>query len=301
MDGTGDCARIRTDLGVYVLGAISAADRAVIVAHLASCARCREELAGLARLPGLLRTVPAQAAAGRAAENGRRDPALPARLEARLIRRVARRRRRQRWLTAASIAVLAAAAGAGWAAQLERPALVRSVAATTLLARRIGPVTVLTDQWGFTVYWFGPDTVDHSRCGGRCALRWPPVTGPVAAGPGAGGVLGSFTRPGGVVQATYDGHPLYTASVDTAPGQDRGNNLDAAGGIWHAIIIAGTVPTASPAVTGYGSLPRARDESMLSPVRHREPEALMRTHPTRAERKGPNAAEAAGVSGRGRR
>lgn len=86
-DGTGDCARIRIDLGVYVLGAISAADRAAVVEHLASCGRCREELAGLARLPGLLRTVPAQAAADITAGNGRRDPAPPARLEARVIRR----------------------------------------------------------------------------------------------------------------------------------------------------------------------------------------------------------------------
>jgi hypothetical protein len=93
-DGTSECATIRIDLGVYVLGAISAADRAAVVEHLASCGRCREELAGLARLPGLLRTVPAQAAAAIAAGNGRRDPAPPARLKARLIRRVARRRRR---------------------------------------------------------------------------------------------------------------------------------------------------------------------------------------------------------------
>jgi predicted lipoprotein with Yx(FWY)xxD motif len=248
MDGTDDCARTRTDLGVYVLGAISVADRAAVAEHLASCGRCREELAGLARLPGLLRAVPAQDAAGIAAGNGHRDLAPPGR-----IRRVARRRRRQRWLTATAIAVLAAAAGAGWAAQLERPVPVPAVAGTRLLARRIGPATVLTDQWGLTVYWFGPDTADHSRCAGRCALRWPPVTGPAAAGTGVGGKLGTLTRPGGVVQATYDGHPLYTASVDTAPGQDRGNNLDAAGGIWHAIIIAGTRPAASPAVTGYGS------------------------------------------------
>jgi len=51
----GECAGIRPELGVYVTGAIAPADRAALVRHLASCERCREELSGLAALPGLLR------------------------------------------------------------------------------------------------------------------------------------------------------------------------------------------------------------------------------------------------------
>jgi anti-sigma factor RsiW len=46
---------------VYVTGAIAPADRAALVRHLASCERCRDELAGLAGLPGLLRRLPVQA------------------------------------------------------------------------------------------------------------------------------------------------------------------------------------------------------------------------------------------------
>ena len=58
MSGAGECARIRLDLGVYLLGVIAPADRAMVNGHLASCPRCRDELAGLAALPALLRKVP---------------------------------------------------------------------------------------------------------------------------------------------------------------------------------------------------------------------------------------------------
>jgi hypothetical protein len=63
MDDAGSCAGIRSQLGVYLTGAIAPADRAAVVRHLAACADCRAELAGLAALPALLRRPPVQAAA----------------------------------------------------------------------------------------------------------------------------------------------------------------------------------------------------------------------------------------------
>ena len=63
MDDAGTCAGIRSQLGVYLTGAIAPADRAAVVRHLAACADCRAELAGLAALPALLRRPPVQAAA----------------------------------------------------------------------------------------------------------------------------------------------------------------------------------------------------------------------------------------------
>src|SRR5258708_28059875 len=56
--GTADCRDIRHALGVYVLGAIDPAERSVVDAHLSTCPECREELAGLAGLPALLRRIP---------------------------------------------------------------------------------------------------------------------------------------------------------------------------------------------------------------------------------------------------
>ena len=59
MTGVGKCADVRLVLGVYVLGAADPAERTLVRMHLAWCRDCREELAGLAGLPGLLRRVPA--------------------------------------------------------------------------------------------------------------------------------------------------------------------------------------------------------------------------------------------------
>ncbi len=56
------CGEVRLELGVYVLGAIAAGDRSAVGAHLACCADCRDELAELAGLPGLLSRVPADEA-----------------------------------------------------------------------------------------------------------------------------------------------------------------------------------------------------------------------------------------------
>jgi predicted lipoprotein with Yx(FWY)xxD motif len=111
----------------------------------------------------------------------------------------------------------------------------------------IGPV--LADSKGFTLYWYAKDTKMTSACTGGCATAWPPVTGKPVAAMGAHlvGVFGTITRPGGVVQATYKGHPLYTYSGDSAPGQTKGNGV---GGLWHVLRVttkgAVAAPMASP-------------------------------------------------------
>ena len=57
MTQTWGCTDARTSLGVYVLGAIDPAERALVDAHLLTCRDCRDELAGLAGLPALLARV----------------------------------------------------------------------------------------------------------------------------------------------------------------------------------------------------------------------------------------------------
>jgi predicted lipoprotein with Yx(FWY)xxD motif len=46
-------------------------------------------------------------------------------------------------------------------------------------------------------------------------------------------------RGGHTVQATYDGHPLYTYIGDNGPGQANGNNLDLNGGLWYEVRASG--------------------------------------------------------------
>ena len=124
-----------------------------------------------------------------------------------------------------------AAAGSGAPAQAS--------AGGGLKAVQIGGVSVLANARGLTLYWFAPDTPAKSVCNGSCAVYWPPVKGPVTAGPGVTGRLGTIKRSDGSTQATYDGHPLYTYVGDSAPGQAHGNNLNLNGGLWHEVTTAG--------------------------------------------------------------
>ncbi len=108
-----------------------------------------------------------------------------------------------------------------------------------LKAEQIGGVSVLANARGFTLYSFAPDTPSRSACNGSCAAYWPPVKGPVTAGPGVTGRLGTIKRSDGSIQATYNGHPLYTYVGDSAPGQAHGNDLNLNGGLWREIRTAG--------------------------------------------------------------
>jgi predicted lipoprotein with Yx(FWY)xxD motif len=110
---------------------------------------------------------------------------------------------------------------------------------STLKTVKIGGVTVLTNAKGLTVYWFAPDTLTASKCTGSCAAYWPPVTGTPTAGPGVTGKLGTIKRSDGSLQATYNGHPLYTYVGDSTPGQARGNNLNLNGGLWYEVRVSG--------------------------------------------------------------
>jgi predicted lipoprotein with Yx(FWY)xxD motif len=119
--------------------------------------------------------------------------------------------------------------------------------------------TVLANAKGHTLYWFAIDTPTASKCTGSCATYWPPVIGKptAAAGTSLPMHLGTITRSNGQMQATYDGHPLYTYVGDTAPGQVKGNGLKLSGGLWWAATpsgakLAGTAAHPSSSSSGGG-------------------------------------------------
>ncbi|MEU5948599.1 zf-HC2 domain-containing protein [Micromonospora sp. NPDC047465] len=99
---------MRLQLGAYVLGGLSAADRAAVEAHLASCVACRDELSSFAVVPALLARARDTVRDSAAAEP---PPALLPRLvdavraERSTVRRRARRLRLATALTAAAAAV----------------------------------------------------------------------------------------------------------------------------------------------------------------------------------------------------
>ena len=112
--------------------------------------------------------------------------------------------------------------------------------ASTVRTVKIGSVTVLTNAKGLTLYTFAPDKPGKSVCYGSCAAYWPPVKGPVTVAAGVTGVtgkLGTTRRTDGSLQATYNGHPLYTYIADTVPGQAKGNKLNLNGGLWYEVTV----------------------------------------------------------------
>ena len=106
--------------------------------------------------------------------------------------------------------------------------------------------TVLTDAHGKTLYYYTLDPATQSTCASSCAQMWPPLlfTGsgePSSATPLAGKLGIQMDANGSQVE--YNGHPLYTYSGDTAPGQTKGQGLF---GMWF-------VATPTLAVQGGGS------------------------------------------------
>ena len=111
-----DCTDARPSLGVYVLGAIDPAERALVDAHLVTCRDCRDELAGLAGLPALLARVNPDEISRICADDTVRtavaDDRPPEELIGTVLDLAAARRRRTRWrFVAAAAAVLAIAGG----------------------------------------------------------------------------------------------------------------------------------------------------------------------------------------------
>jgi predicted lipoprotein with Yx(FWY)xxD motif len=164
----------------------------------------------------------------------------------------------RRWLAPAGLAAAAlmiAACGSSSTTSSTPPAAnpgTQAASGSALKTATIGGVSVLTNAQGFTLYWFAPDTSTTSNCNGACATFWPPVKGPATAGTGVTGTLATITRADGATQATYDGHPLYTYKGDTAPGQDKGNNLNIEGGVWHDVTASGGAAPAPSTSTSSG-------------------------------------------------
>ena len=92
--------------------------------------------------------------------------------------------------------------------------------------------SILTTDAGMTLYYFDPDSTLSVACSGSCAGTWPPAaasSGQVRAAGTLPGMLTVLTSANGK-QVEYNGHPLYTYSGDTAPGQTHGDGI---GGKWH--------------------------------------------------------------------
>ena len=103
--------------------------------------------------------------------------------------------------------------------------------------------TVLVDAQGRTLYLFKADKGTQSACSGACASAWPPlrVSGKPTVGGGAeASKLGTTQRSDGQPEVTYNGHPLYTYTGDSKPGDVNGQGLTAFGAAWFALSPSGS-------------------------------------------------------------
>ncbi|MGH9116278.1 MAG: COG4315 family predicted lipoprotein [Acidimicrobiales bacterium] len=125
----------------------------------------------------------------------------------------------------------------------------------------VGPV--LTDPTGRTLYLLSTDHQAMATCLASpvCANAWPPLELPSGASSAVAGrgvqssLLSTIPAPGGHLQVTYNRWPLYTFVGDSGPGQDKGQDLHAFGGVWSAVTGAGAAATvvAAPAPSSSGS------------------------------------------------
>jgi len=102
--------------------------------------------------------------------------------------------------------------------------------------------TVLVDGSGRTLYLFQKDTPNQSACSGACVSAWPvdSSSGTPKAGSGVkASLLGTIKRTDGSTQVTYNKHPLYFYSGDSAAGQLNGQGLNAFGALWYVVAPSG--------------------------------------------------------------
>jgi predicted lipoprotein with Yx(FWY)xxD motif len=98
---------------------------------------------------------------------------------------------------------------------------------------------VLVNGQGRTLYLFLKDRHGKSTCYGGCARVWPPAIASDTPRVGPDVAAAKLTAPwrkDHTRQLVYNGHPLYTMSADTRPGEMEGQGFL---GTWFVVSPAG--------------------------------------------------------------
>ena len=163
-------------------------------------------------------------------------------------------------LTAASL-ILAAACGSGTSSNGGGGGNSHAVAAATspsapvMTAKNASlGTTVLVNRSGLTLYSLSAERNGRFICTDMTCLNlWHPVLAPSGGIKGDPvGSLGTVQRPGGGMQVTYRGLPLYTFVNDHKPGSVAGNGFKDVG-TWEAATTSKSATTQpAPASTSSG-------------------------------------------------
>jgi predicted lipoprotein with Yx(FWY)xxD motif len=128
-----------------------------------------------------------------------------------------------------------------WAGSLasKRPSASAAGVSATIRTRHTRIGTILVSPGGDTLYTFSRDGRNHDACASirGCLSAWPimAVHGTLRAGSGANRSLLGSIRVGRSRQVTYAGHPLYSWSGSSGPGDVSYVGADSSGGRWPAI------------------------------------------------------------------
>ena len=142
-------------------------------------------------------------------------------------------------------ALLAAACGGTAATSSPTPSPTASPSPTpapTIVAKvatdaKLGKILV-DSATGKTLYTWAKDTDTNSQCYDQCATFWPPLvtTAKTVAADGVTGAnCATSARKDGALQVTFNSHPLYFYSRDTAAGMTNGQGSTGFGAVWSVV------------------------------------------------------------------
>lgn len=139
-----------------------------------------------------------------------------------------------------TVALASAASVATVASAQNNLPVANSSRAATVQVRHTSLGNILVSSSGHTLYEFTRDRGNKNSCAAisGCSAVWPSLkaSGRPTAGSGIKASLLSTTSGN---QVTYAGHPLYTYSGDSGPGQTSYVGAKTFGGAWYAINASG--------------------------------------------------------------
>jgi predicted lipoprotein with Yx(FWY)xxD motif len=140
----------------------------------------------------------------------------------------------------AGVALAAVSVSAVALARPEPPTAHPALLFFTVQLRHTRLGKVLANAAGYTLFEFTKDRPKKDTCLKikGCLTAWPemPVQGKPSAGPGLrASLLSTINTPGGIMQVTYAGHPLYIHLADRGAGRTSYVGKKEFGGKWYAV------------------------------------------------------------------
>jgi predicted lipoprotein with Yx(FWY)xxD motif len=116
---------------------------------------------------------------------------------------------------------------------------------STMHSKTLGE-TILVNNRGRSLYSLSVERHGKFICANMsCLALWHPLTVPKGTKPTGVARLGTVTRPGGKLQVTYRGAPLYTFVQDKKKGDVKGNGFRDVG-VWKVVALSKSASHAAP-------------------------------------------------------